>query len=356
MQGDFDARHGFEPYRPYGLALRRTVLDGILLQCAREAGCVVREGCRVVDLVKSSGGRVNGVDVQSVSGGVTSQKARLVIGADGLRSVVARKLHLTRQARGVRPRRLAIVTHMRGIRGLGGYGEMHVRDAGYLGIARVGGSEAGGDPEANVALVVPWRLGRSIGGDPARFLHNWVGGDRHLAPRFASAEQTSPLLATGPFASRVRRAWAPGAALVGDAADFFDPFTGEGIYAALRGGELLAPIAIEALEATSESMHREALASYEAARRAVFGGKWMVERLVGAAVASAPLMNGAVRAMARHKPLGDLLVGVAGDFVPASAVLSARFALAMLAHGLLPSHPFGEGTAPAAPVSRANIT
>jgi non-specific serine/threonine protein kinase len=52
--------------------------------------------------------------------------------------------------------------------------------------------------------------------------------------------------AIGPFAQQARRPWAPGAALVGDAADFFDPFTGEGIYAGLRGGELLAPFAAEA--------------------------------------------------------------------------------------------------------------
>jgi hypothetical protein len=48
------------------------------------------------------------------------------------------------------------------------------------------------------------------------------------------------------------------------------------------------------------------------------------------------IMNGAVRAMHRRKALADLLVGVAGDFVPPSAVLSVPFALTMLALALAP--------------------
>jgi flavin-dependent dehydrogenase len=132
---------------------------------------------------------------------------------------------------------------------------------------------------------------------------------------------------TGPFASHARRSWAPGAALVGDAADFFDPFTGEGIYAGLRGGELLAPFALEALGATSARGADAALAAYHRARRAEFAGKWIVERLIGAAVGFAPAMNYFGRTLEGRKDMADLLVGVTGDFVPAREVLRPGYLL-----------------------------
>ena len=44
FQGDFAARHGFRGYRDRGLALRRTLLDAMLLDAARGAGARVREG------------------------------------------------------------------------------------------------------------------------------------------------------------------------------------------------------------------------------------------------------------------------------------------------------------------------
>jgi flavin-dependent dehydrogenase len=130
--------------------------------------------------------------------------------------------------------------------------------------------------------------------------------------------------ATGPFATESRPAWAPGAALVGDAADFFDPFTGEGMYAALRGGEMLAPFIVRALR--GEPHHEsKALAAYETARRSEFGGKWKLERIVGMAVAYPYFVNNAARALSRRKEMADLLVGVAGDFIPTSVVLNPRF-------------------------------
>jgi flavin-dependent dehydrogenase len=131
----------------------------------------------------------------------------------------------------------------------------------------------------------------------------------------------SPVVATGPFASHARRAWSPGAALVGDAADFFDPFTGEGIYAALRGGEMLAESARESLAATSPAASDAPLAEYDNARRREFGGKWLVERVIGAVVGSVPLINRAARSLSARKDLADLLIGVTGDFVPAREVI-----------------------------------
>ena len=134
-------------------------------------------------------------------------------------------------------------------------------------------------------------------------------------------------MATGPFASHARRAWAPGAALVGDAADFFDPFTGEGIYSALRGGEMLAPFALEALGAATTRDADGALRAYHAARKAEFRGKWIVEKLINAAVSNAPAINYFARTLEARKDMADLLVGVTGDFVPAAEVLRLGYLL-----------------------------
>jgi flavin-dependent dehydrogenase len=153
----------------------------------------------------------------------------------------------------------------------------------------------------------------------------------HLAARFARATRVSPVVATGPFASRARRAWSPGAALVGDAADFFDPFTGEGIYAALRGGEMLASFVVDALGAESLGGADAALAAYHERRRREFGGKWIVEWLIAAVVGSPRLMNRCARVLAARKDMADLLLGVTGDFVPASAVLNLRYLLSLFA-------------------------
>jgi flavin-dependent dehydrogenase len=205
------------------------------------------------------------------------------------------------------------------VRGVGEHGEMHVERDGYVGIADVGHGLT------TVALVVPVRRAKEIAGDCGRFLDAWLGARPHLAERFAGASRASPVVATGPFASHARRAWAPGAALVGDAADFFDPFTGEGVYAALRGGEMVAATAREYLTSATTRSGDAALARYHGARRREFGGKWLVERVIGAVVGAAPLINRAARGLSTRKDLADLLVGVTGDFIPAREVVSLRY-------------------------------
>jgi menaquinone-9 beta-reductase len=325
IRGDFAAPHGFPAFRDRGLALRRTLLDPILLECARRAGAEVRERARVADVVRDQAGRVTGVRVLDERGVQRELRARLIIGADGLRSVVASRLGLTRRRRW--PRRLALVAHYESFADVGAWGEMHVeRGVGYVGLAAVDSGLT------NVAMVVPASAAREVSADRSAFFERWLRERPQLAPRVAAARRVSPVLATGPFASHARRAWAAGAALVGDAADFFDPFTGEGIHAALRGGELLAPFALRALEASADHDADAALADYDRARRAEFRDKWIVERLIGSAIGFAPAINYFARVLEARKDMADLLVGVTGDFVPAREVLRPGYLLNLFRH------------------------
>lgn len=320
IHGEFAAAHGFRGFRDRGLAIPRVELDALLLDRARHAGAEVRERVRVTDVLRDGGGRVCGVATLDADGRRGEQRADLVIGADGLRSVVARRLRLARTRR--MPNRLAVVGHYEGVRGLGDMGEMHVERDGFCGMAHVGRGLT------NLSVVVPARRAGEIAGDAPGFLDRWVAAHPQLAHRFADARRTEPVLATGPFAQHARRAWAPGAALVGDAADYFDPFTGEGIYSALLGGELLAPHACAALDELARrrpAAADRALARYHRARRREFAGRWIVERMIAATIAWPPLINRAARVLARRRDMADLLVGVTGDFVPASAVLRPGF-------------------------------
>ncbi|MEO8193360.1 MAG: NAD(P)/FAD-dependent oxidoreductase [Gemmatimonadales bacterium] len=322
IHGEFAAAHGFRGYRDRGLAVRRTILDAILLERAKRAGARVEEETRVVDVVMDDGGRVRGVMTLDSKGRTAARSARLVVGADGLRSVIGRRLGLIRSAGW--PRRIALVTHYSGVDGVRDFGEMHVDRRGYCGLANVGGGLT------NVAVVVPVSQAADVAVDRTEFLESWIAERPQLAEKFTRATRVEPVRATGPFASSARRGWAPGAALVGDAAEFFDPFTGEGIYTALRGGELLAGFAAESVRADQSARAELPLREYERARRAEFSGKWKVERLVGAAIAFPFIIDRAAKVLSKRRDMADLLVGVVGDFVPAREVLRPRYLLSLL--------------------------
>ena len=92
--------------------------------------------------------------------------ARLLLAADGVHSTVARRLGLHETSR---MRKVALVAHMRGIDGMGEYGEMHVAGRRYVGIAPLELPEVG--DLCNVAMVVDEaRDGRNLAGRPERFL------------------------------------------------------------------------------------------------------------------------------------------------------------------------------------------
>jgi flavin-dependent dehydrogenase len=136
------------------------------------------------------------------------------------------------------------------------------------------------------------------------------------------------ILATGPFAAWSRRVVAPGALLVGDAADFFYPFTGDGIYSALRGAELIFETVAPGLDRGGQL--GKSLLQYRRLRRRVFAGKWLMERLVGYAMYWPWLFERGVARMGRSESMGHTLVGVAGGFVPAREALNPMFLARMV--------------------------
>jgi flavin-dependent dehydrogenase len=298
MVGRFGERFSF--------ALPRTSFDTILRGAAEAAGAVVREGVKVEDLVYDCGAVGGVVARETRNGRREAYRALVVVGADGLRSVVARRLGGVRTSP---PRRVAFTAHVSGVAGVTDLGEMHIGRTGYVGLGPIGGGVT------TVALVLPVRA-LNGGGRPRFFdaLDRFPG----LAGRFEPRRLERGVLATGPFAQWSRRAVAPGggALLVGDAADFFDPFTGQGIYSALRGAELAAAAVIDTLTTGAS------LRAYARARRREFTGKWLLERLIALGVGWPALAERVVGRLARRSDLADLLVRATGNCVPARRVLA----------------------------------
>jgi flavin-dependent dehydrogenase len=316
--GRFAAGHRFASPRPYGFAVSRTILDTLLVEAAGRAGVHIEQRTLVEDLLFDQGA-VGGVVARDLTANRrTTHRARVVVGADGLRSVVARRLGLARR---MGPRRIAFSAHYADVAGVGACGEMHIGRPGYVGLGPIG------EDVTTVALVLPAPTSSSRDGRrlPTDDLIPELERFPALRGRFAQARLVRPILVTGPFAQRSRHVVAPGggALLVGDAADFFDPFTGQGLYSALRGAELAAETVLNALRvAPPGPVTATTLAPYAAGRRQVFGGRWVLERLIGIGVGWPWLARRVVRRLAQDAPLADLLVGAAGNFVPVRAVLT----------------------------------
>ncbi|MGH7657657.1 MAG: NAD(P)/FAD-dependent oxidoreductase [Gemmatimonadales bacterium] len=313
------ARTGHPAFRGTGLAFPRRDLDHLLLDAARRAGARVVEGTAVEELVEKNGCIVGAI-LRCPDGTRREVRARLTAGTDGLRSLVARRMGRTVR---FTPDRLAFVAHVNGVRDLRNTTEMHVGASGYAGLNPLG------NDLANVALVVPRRRAPDASGRVRDFFIETLATFPGVRGRVPAGGITREVMVTGPFNSWSRRVTADGALLAGDAADFFDPFTGEGIYAALKGAELAAGVLEEALTRPGTITAR-ALSEYPRLRRRAFSGKWAVERLIGYAMYLPALFNRAVDRMGRRGRMAHTLIGVTGDFVPAREVLNPVFLSRMI--------------------------
>jgi len=304
---------------PHVLATPRRTLDAILVDHARACGAEVVERAHV-DGVVMRDGQAAGVMLRE-AGKTREERARIVVGADGVHSVVVRSLGLAAPLKW--PKNLGIVAHYKGHKGLDDWGEMHVSSRGYAGLAPLS------DGLLNVGLVMPLRQAKSSdrGGSAARF-EAFARSFPGVARVLDGAERVSKVRGVGPIGARVKRTSGPGYLLVGDAAGFFDPFTGEGVYKALRGAELAAEVATDALE--RNDLSARSLSLYSAMRRKEFTAKDLVCRLVQLFVDLPPAMNYVVSRLSERASPRQVLTGVLGDFVDARRALSPLYLWSLL--------------------------
>ncbi len=314
-----------------GFSMRRYDLDPVLLENARSSGAVVREGTRVQAVTRCS----DGLFELTLSGHPAPARARAIVGADGRNSFVARALGLRRPER--RHRRWAVMGHFEQVDAPGDHGEMIVTGYGYCGINPLPGGLA------NVCVVLdphrPARGASSRRGAPraaglpgrnglAAFFRERIEEHALTRRRLRHARLSAGLWATGPMACGSSTPVADGALLVGDAAGFFDPFTGEGIAMALRGGTMAAAVLGAAL--LRGDLSARALSPYASARRAAFATRLRLDRILQAVLARPRLADWVARRLNRDQDLADLLARVTGDTADAALVVRPRFVARLL--------------------------
>ena len=232
-------------------APRRTVLDAILSDAALAAGAEVVHGYSVVDVLRAPDGRVRGASVAGADQHVIDVAADLVIGADGVRSRVARILEAELDYT-VLHTTASIYGYWNAL-GLEGFHWFY--DLG----AAVGSIPTNDGDTCVFASLPPTRFEKERTDGLDAVYHALLSEvSSELAHRVNESELSGKLRAFAGTTGFLRRSAGPGWALVGDAGYFKDPITAHGITDALRDAELLA-------RAVAEGGDR-ALAGYQETR------------------------------------------------------------------------------------------
>jgi len=235
--------------------VRRTVLDTILADAAVEAGAELREGF-VVREVLFDGDRVAGVRGRGASGREMEERARLVVGADGLHSLVAEAVQARRYSE--HPALTwCCYAYWSGI-DLDG-SELHL--AGRRAVAAIPTNDG------LTCVSVAWpaaETGAFRADGEANFTRTLGTLAPDLAARVAAGSRVRAFVGTSDLPNFFRQPWGPGWALVGDAGSCRDPLLAQGIADAFRDAELLAEAVDAGLGGGADL--DDALAGYEEGR------------------------------------------------------------------------------------------
>jgi flavin-dependent dehydrogenase len=285
-----------------GRAILRRDFDAALLRAAAGAGARVEEEV-LVRGTTSTRSTIDGVDIASRTGTTARVGARVVIAADGRHSRLARALRLARHPPA--PRRWAAGAYFTNVRGMTAWGEMHIRQRKYIGVAPLPNGLT------NACVVTADRAAVRA---PLALLLGTLATEPELRDRFADARLAGPPVVLGPLAVDCPCAGAAGLLLAGDAAGFIDPMTGDGLRFAIRGAELAALEALRALE----HGFGDADVRLRDARAQEFRAKWRFNRVLRRLAASPSGVRAAAAAAALVPSFVEHAIRYAGDVRVAS--------------------------------------
>lgn len=309
--GDFPLV-GFPPADddiPGEYAPRRFVLDKLLVDAAVEAGAELQEGCPVEEIIEDDG-RVTGIHYRTPRGVSVRASSRVVVGADGHHSLVARAVAApTYYARPALTCGYYSYWSGSGTEGM----EIRILDHPVLLLAF-----QTNDGLACIAAQWPISEFHAIRADIEGNFFKTLDLAPELASRVRAGTRMERFRGTADLANFFRQASGPGWALVGDAGVHKDPFTASGISDAFRDADLLA----EAIDAglAGRAQLDKALAEYGRQRDAAVLPYY--EETCRSATFPPPSpeflrLRGAVRG---NQPASDRFYGVGRGIVSLEAV------------------------------------
>jgi flavin-dependent dehydrogenase len=315
--------YGAEAGGPPAVGFDRSALDPALEAMATEQGAVVRRGVAVESVDLAAAGPVLGI---RDADGPGTLSCRIVVGADGPHSIVARAASVARPTR--LPERVGLSYHLADPRpDRPRDARLRVFDGGYIGIAPVPGRRV------NIGIVLggSWRerLARYGAVATADAIVAAVPPTEDDPGTWRDGERCDHVAGASPLGGRVTRRAGHGWFLVGDAVGFLDPFTGEGLHRALVSIELAAAAIRVALDRPARA--GDAAAAYDRAMRRRFAAKDAVSWLVQAFLARPAPFEYAARRLVARPDVRATMGLVMGDLVPASRGLDPRFLASLLA-------------------------
>jgi 2-polyprenyl-6-methoxyphenol hydroxylase-like FAD-dependent oxidoreductase len=309
-------------------APRRTVLDKLLVDAAVSAGAELREGTAVKELLRD-GERVSGVRISHNGGPDQVVSATIVIGADGVRSTVAKQVEAPLY--NVNPAlTCAYYSYWSGIDSP--KGTLTPRPG------RVLGEIPTHDGLTCIYGAWPTAEFHAVRSDIAgRFMRTIEEHAPDLAARMQGAVREERFVGTGQIPNYFRQSHGPGWALVGDAGYHKDPIGAHGITDAFRDAERL----VEAVHAglAGERGLETALADYQRTRDETSLPLYELNSQLAALEAPPPELQALIGALASNQAETNRFIGALCGTVPVPEFLAPENVARIVADAELASAP-----------------
>ncbi len=243
-----------------GLGLSRSVMDGLMVQKAKEIGVEVFESTRVSTPIVA-GGRVLGVSGRHPERGTLAIRGRLTVAADGRHSALVRQTGRTIVLSRWRPKHFGLKRHLEGLspeaaEPVGTVG-LHLLPGGYVGTCRVEGGST------NLCGLLPEALSRNYRGNLDALAESEFDRNPVLAALWRSGRPTGPWKTVAGVRIERSSPELGGIFYVGDCRGTVDPLGGQGMTMALLGAETLAPTLLKALLSGQDPNLGQLLRDYE---------------------------------------------------------------------------------------------